>query len=83
MASATIDRKNAAFWNELCGSSLAIPFKDATFDYAYSIGCLHHAGDQSRGISEVHRVLAMCASRARISTIWYTKTKHWFHGSPC
>lgn len=39
------------------GSALAIPFKDATFDYVYSIGCLHHTGNLSRGIAEVHRVL--------------------------
>jgi SAM-dependent methyltransferase len=40
------------------GSALEIPYKDASFDYVYSIGCLHHTGDLSRGISEVHRVLA-------------------------
>ncbi len=39
------------------GSALAIPFKDATFDYVYSIGCLHHTGDLSRAVAEVHRVL--------------------------
>ena len=40
------------------GSALEIPYKDSTFDYVYSIGCLHHTGDLGRGISEVHRVLA-------------------------
>jgi SAM-dependent methyltransferase len=40
------------------GSALEIPYKDASFDYVYSIGCLHHTGDLGRGISEVHRVLA-------------------------
>jgi SAM-dependent methyltransferase len=40
------------------GSALEIPYKDASFDYVYSIGCLHHTGDLNRGISEVHRVLA-------------------------
>jgi SAM-dependent methyltransferase len=39
------------------GSALAIPYKESTFDYVYSIGCLHHAGDLDRAISEVHRVL--------------------------
>ena len=40
------------------GSALEIPYRDATFDYVYSIGCLHHTGDLNRGIAEVHRVLA-------------------------
>lgn len=40
------------------GSALAIPFKESTFDYVYSIGCLHHTGDLNRAVSEVHRVLA-------------------------
>jgi SAM-dependent methyltransferase len=39
------------------GSALEIPYKDASFDYVYSIGCLHHTGDLNRGIAEVHRVL--------------------------
>lgn len=40
------------------GSALEIPYKDGTFDYVYSIGCLHHTGDLSAAISEVYRVLA-------------------------
>src|SRR4051812_38562872 len=40
------------------GSALQIPWPDATFDYVYSIGCLHHTGDLPRAIDEVHRVLA-------------------------
>jgi SAM-dependent methyltransferase len=39
------------------GSALDIPWEDATFDYVYSIGCLHHTGDLARSIDEVHRVL--------------------------
>lgn len=39
------------------GSALDIPYQGATFDYVYSIGCLHHTGDLGRGIAEVHRVL--------------------------
>jgi ubiquinone/menaquinone biosynthesis C-methylase UbiE len=35
-----------------------MPFSDASFDYVYSIGCLHHTGNLSRAISEVYRVLA-------------------------
>jgi SAM-dependent methyltransferase len=40
------------------GSALEIPYKASTFDYVYSIGCLHHTGDLGRGIAEIHRVLA-------------------------
>lgn len=40
------------------GSALAIPFEDGTFDFVYSIGCLHHTGDLARAVAEVHRVLA-------------------------
>jgi SAM-dependent methyltransferase len=40
------------------GSALDIPYSDSTFDYVYSIGCLHHTGNLPKAISEVHRVLA-------------------------
>ncbi|MGH7409472.1 MAG: class I SAM-dependent methyltransferase [Candidatus Methylomirabilis sp.] len=40
------------------GSVLDLPYRDAAFDYVYSIGCLHHTGDLNRAVSEVHRVLA-------------------------
>jgi SAM-dependent methyltransferase len=39
------------------GSALEIAWPDATFDFVYSIGCLHHTGDLKRSVSEVHRVL--------------------------
>jgi ubiquinone/menaquinone biosynthesis C-methylase UbiE len=39
------------------GSALELPFPDASFDYVYSIGCLHHTGDLARGVDEVRRVL--------------------------
>lgn len=39
------------------GSALAIPHGDETFDFVYSIGCLHHTGDLPKAIAEVHRVL--------------------------
>jgi SAM-dependent methyltransferase len=39
-------------------SVLELPFATETFDYVYSIGCLHHTGDLPRSIEEVHRVLA-------------------------
>ena len=39
------------------GSALEIPFPDESFDYVFSIGCLHHTGDLERSVREVHRVL--------------------------
>jgi SAM-dependent methyltransferase len=39
------------------GSALEIPFDDASFDFVYSIGCLHHTGNLLQSISEVYRVL--------------------------
>ena len=39
-------------------SVLELPFERETFDYVYSIGCLHHTGDLGRSVDEVHRVLA-------------------------
>ena len=41
----------------LQGSALEIPWESETFDYVYSIGCLHHTGDLERSVAEVHRVL--------------------------
>jgi SAM-dependent methyltransferase len=38
-------------------SVLALPWEDETFDYVYTIGCLHHTGDLRRSVDEVHRVL--------------------------
>ena len=40
------------------GSALEIPYPEGTFDYVYSIGCLHHTGDLPKAVSEVFRVLA-------------------------
>lgn len=40
------------------GSALQIPYRDSSFDYVYSIGCLHHVGNLSKAVSEVYRVLA-------------------------
>lgn len=39
------------------GSAADMPFKDAVFDYVYSIGCLHHTGALEKSIEEVRRVL--------------------------
>jgi SAM-dependent methyltransferase len=38
-------------------SALALPFERDSFDFAYSIGCLHHTGDLGRAINELRRVL--------------------------
>lgn len=39
-------------------SALNLPFRDGSFDYVVSIGCLHHTGDLAQGIAEVRRVLS-------------------------
>ncbi len=39
------------------GTASAIPFSDETFDFVYSIGCLHHTGALAASIEEVRRVL--------------------------
>jgi SAM-dependent methyltransferase len=33
-------------------------YRADTFDYVYSIGCLHHTGDLPKAVSEVYRMLA-------------------------
>jgi len=38
-------------------SALELPYEDERFDYAYSIGCLHHTGDIPRAVAEIRRVL--------------------------
>ncbi len=39
------------------GSILAPPYDDETFDWIISIGCLHHTGDMTSAIGQVHRLL--------------------------
>jgi SAM-dependent methyltransferase len=39
------------------GSALEIHYSEASFDYVYTIGCLHHTGNLSQAVSEVCRVL--------------------------
>jgi len=39
------------------GSALEIPYDESSFDYVYSIGCLHHTGNLPKAVSEVYRVL--------------------------
>ena len=39
------------------GSALNIPIADATFDFAYSFGVLHHTTDPAQGVREIARVI--------------------------
>jgi ubiquinone/menaquinone biosynthesis C-methylase UbiE len=39
------------------GDALNLPFKDEVFDFAFSIGVLHHTPDPQRGVLEANRVL--------------------------
>lgn len=41
----------------LCADAENLPFPDATFDYVYSFGVMHHAPDTQRCVDEAHRVL--------------------------
>jgi SAM-dependent methyltransferase len=38
-------------------SALELPHADGSFDWVFTIGCLHHTGDTSRAVAEVKRVL--------------------------
>jgi len=52
------------------GSILDAPYKDCSFDYVYSIGCLHHSGNLEGAISEVHRLLR---ARGKAIVMLYNK----------
>ncbi len=52
---ALLGEKNTLKGHE--GSALALPYSSMSFDYVYSIGCLHHTGNLSMSVSEVYRVL--------------------------
>lgn len=41
----------------LVASTLNLPFADERFDYVFAMGVIHHTGNLSRAISEIHRVL--------------------------
>ena len=41
----------------LCADAENLPFPDATFDYVYSFGVMHHAPDTQRCVDEAYRVL--------------------------
>jgi len=52
---ATADNAPEAF--RICSSILNIPLQDATVDYAFSIGVLHHTGSTKKGFDEMARVV--------------------------
>jgi SAM-dependent methyltransferase len=41
----------------VCASVFELPFENAVFDVAISIGCLHHTGSVKKSVSELARVL--------------------------
>jgi ubiquinone/menaquinone biosynthesis C-methylase UbiE len=41
----------------LAADACHLPFPDASFDYVYSFGVLHHVADTEKSIREVHRLL--------------------------
>jgi SAM-dependent methyltransferase len=41
----------------VCGSVLACPFADTSFEYVIAIGCYHHTGDLIGALAETRRVL--------------------------
>ena len=43
--------------NVLEGSVLGMPYETESFDFVYSIGCLHHTGNLRKAVEEVRRVL--------------------------
>ena len=41
----------------ILGSALELPFTDESFEYIYSIGCLHHTGNTQKSVREIYRIL--------------------------
>jgi SAM-dependent methyltransferase len=60
-------------------SVLELPFEDGTFDYVYSIGCLHHTGNLPKSIEEVHRVLRR-GGRAVVMLYYRYSLRRFFYG---
>ena len=58
------------------GTALDMPFRDESFDYVVTIGCLHHTGNLKAAISEVHRVLRR-GGRATIMVYNATSYMRW------
>ncbi|HVF53641.1 MAG TPA: class I SAM-dependent methyltransferase [Actinomycetota bacterium] len=55
------------------GSVLAPPFKEGAFDFAFSIGVLHHTDDPERGVAELSRVVTPSGSLS----IWVYPPDYW------
>ena len=51
-----------------------LPFKDATFDYTYSWGVLHHSPNTGKSISELYRVLK---PGGRVGVMLYHRKSIW------
>jgi len=66
----------------LQGSALEIPWPDATFDFVYSIGCLHHTGDLPTAVDEVHRVLKPSGSAVVMLYNRYSARQLWRVDAP-
>lgn len=61
-------------------SVLALPFADASFDFAYCKGVLHHTGALERGLDELHRVVkpegkAFLYLYGTGGLFWYSRTR--------
>jgi SAM-dependent methyltransferase len=54
VASGRLDHDNVRF---ACGAAGALPFGDGTFDFAYSLGVLHHTPDTAGALADCVRVL--------------------------
>lgn len=55
-AKLNLENKDKIFFIQ--GDALNLPLKDGIFDFAYSIGVLHHTPDPKKGVSEAHRVIS-------------------------
>lgn len=54
---ASIDSKFSVLPDFVSMSALQLNFQNDTFDFVYSMGCLHHTGDTFKSITEIYRVL--------------------------
>lgn len=61
------------------GTATALPFSDESFDYVYSIGCLHHTGALAQSVEEVRRVLAP-GGIAVVMLYHSGSARQWLHG---
>ena len=64
------------------GDAEGLPFADASFDYIFSWGVLHHTGDIAKAVSEAGRVLApkgrgLMMVYHRFSVVYYVLGLYW------